>query len=203
MEEHRAEEYSLELLSDNDTKKVYFIGDVCTIGTSNKSDVKVSHTETLECVINYKQDSLRVITGKIKMNGEVITEQVRIHYPCIIEAANKLFRITKTVKDQKPDLTRFSKPENNSENNSDEYSDNTTEYNTHTIKNNDSILSDADINECQLYTKEAMETISNFWGDIEFDSNDLYSDKELEPEMYSDTEQAEEEAEGVQVEEGA
>lgn len=101
LEEECREEYILELLSsEGSSKKVHFIGDACTIGTGSNVDVRLKHADSLRCIVNYKKNMLQVLEGRVKVNGEIITTELKIHYPCIIEVADQLFRITKSVKEK-------------------------------------------------------------------------------------------------------
>ncbi|KAI5137740.1 hypothetical protein NEAUS04_2050 [Nematocida ausubeli] len=218
--EHRTEEYTLELLCGNEEpKKVNFIGELCTIGTVSTADVKLTHSEALECIIDYKKNTLRVASGKIKMNGEIITTEVKIHYPCIIEAAERLFRITKTVTEIKKEkevkrmpaypiirqeiveMEEIAEHDSDGFYRSDESFSNDMKNKTYTIDGStkDEIWENLSLSGLNMQdlpgVQENTQQIMNQFRDLvmELDGESEETDKELEPEMHSDDIKREEE----------
>ncbi|KAI5189439.1 hypothetical protein NEMIN01_0502 [Nematocida minor] len=228
LEEETKEEYVLELLcSEGDSRKINFIGDVCTIGTVSKVDVKLKHPDLLEFSLDYKNDLLRVVSGKVKINGEIITKEFKIHYPCIIDAADQLLRITKVAKDPKTAETQQEaqlkavkqfitsqtvEQDIEDETPSDHTSDASGDTFSNEIKNQILSLgtpserqeawdclntSGMDIGGLPDLLDEDKKMISELCERMGLDADSNETDKELEPEMYSDEirrEQEEQEA---------
>lgn len=201
----RREEYILELLSsEGNSKRVIFFGDACTIGTGSKVDVLLNHTEELKCIIDYKSDKLQVLEGRVKINGEIITEELKIHYPCIIEIAEQLFRITKVQKNTKEPETKkeaqlkavkqymekitdggeediFHSEENSSQESSEMFSN--EEKDPLLVINMDE-MNKGDIKwNMKSIPDETLQMITDL---CDFADNLSETEKELEPEMHSD-----------------
>ncbi|KAH9387471.1 uncharacterized protein NEMAJ01_2367 [Nematocida major] len=203
------EEYGLELLCpDGAAKRVSFIGEVCTIGTGPTADVKLSHGDALECVLDYKNDVLRVVSGRVKINGEIVTSELKMHYPCIIEAAERLFRITKAVIPQErieAKKTETPPQEEQEESEEDESGEESSSEEARIFSIEESIkeghgqwegVSLTELAEFQI-SEGTEKIISDFLERVDMDELSNGTDRELEPEMHSDDVRAQEEARGL------
>ncbi|KAI5181178.1 hypothetical protein NEOKW01_1397 [Nematocida sp. AWRm80] len=98
MPQNTLEKNIVEIIHSNGNRKVKVETDICTFGNAyTLADIKLNNPVLVQCVIDYKNNTLEVQNGNVFLNDTMVTGTAGIEYPSLLKIDNFVFRIDKEI----------------------------------------------------------------------------------------------------------